>query len=188
MRAAKQIYTADRQAVFLVVGEDRVAYGGDLKHVGGESFKEHVLAQDDYDLARVRFLGQVAPAALAEILGASDLHIYLTVPFVLSWSLLNAMASGCVVLASDTAPVREVVRDGENGLLRDFFDADGLAAAALRVLADREAHRDLGRAAAETVSRSYSLDVTLPSLTSYYEEVARSRPAGDDGRVTKPSQ
>ena len=171
MRAAKRICDGDAAAVVLAVGEDWVAYGGDLKHVGGESFKEHVLAQDDYDLARIRFLGQVEPATLAGILAASDVHVYLTVPFVLSWSLLDAMACGCVVVASDTEPVREVVRHGENGLLVDFFDAEGLAAAALDVLADPGAYREIRRAAEETVCSTYSLEVSLPRLVKLYEGV-----------------
>ena len=115
MRAAKKIYTANPNVVFLIVGSDRVAYGGDMKFIQEKTFREHVLKQDTYDPSRLLFLGPVPPAELARIFSLSDLHIYLTVPFVLSWSLLNAMACGCVVLASDTAPVREVVVHGENG-------------------------------------------------------------------------
>ena len=81
---------------------------------------------------------------LVDILSLSDLHVYLTVPFVLSWSLLDALACGCTVLASDTAPVREVIQDGTNGLLADFFDVDGLAEKAVAVLWDPAAYRSLG--------------------------------------------
>jgi len=171
MRAAKRICESDPRAVCLVVGEDRVAYGGDLKRVGGTSFKEHVLAQDDYDLGRIRFLGQIPPATLAQVLCAGDVHVYLTVPFVLSWSLLDAMACGCAVLASDTEPVREVVRHGENGILVDFFDHEGLAAAALDVLANPPAYAHLGKAATETVRSTYSLDVTVPQLVELYHDL-----------------
>jgi len=173
MRAAKRICDINPAAVVLVVGEDRVAYGGDLKRVSGTSFKEHVLAQDNYDLERIRFLGHVPPRQLAEVLSAGDVHVYLTVPFVLSWSLLDAMACGCVVVASDTEPVREVVRYGENGLLVDFFDQEGLAEAALDVLADPGAYAHLARAAEETVRAEYSLDVALPRLAELYEAVIR---------------
>jgi glycosyltransferase involved in cell wall biosynthesis len=171
MRAAKRICDRDAAAVALVVGEDRVAYGGDLKRVEEASFKEHVLAQEDYDLERIRFLGNVPPGRLAEILSAGDVHVYLTVPFVLSWSLLDAMACGRVVVASDTEPVREVVRHGENGILVDFFDHEGLAEAALDVLADPDPYRELGAAAEETIRSTYSLAVSLPSLIGLYEEV-----------------
>src|SRR5438552_11265602 len=139
MRVAKRVCEADPGVVFLVVGEDRVAYGGDLKYVQARSFKEHVLAQDEYDLRRILFLGRVEPQVLVEILSLSDLHVYLTVPFVLSWSLLDALACGCTVLGSDTAPVREMIRHEENGLLAGFEDVDGLTRLALRLLDDPEA-------------------------------------------------
>ena len=113
MKAAKRICDARDDVRFVVVGSDRVAYGGDLRHTGGRSFKEHVLSEDDYDLDRIHFVGNVAPKQLARLLSLSDLHFYLTVPFVLSWSCLNAMACGATMLGSDTAPVREVISDGE---------------------------------------------------------------------------
>ena len=74
---------------------------------------------------------------LVNLLSLSDLHIYLTVPFVLSWSLFNALACGCTVLASDTPPVIEVITNGTNGLLADFFDVEGLAEKALAVFVIR---------------------------------------------------
>lgn len=175
MRAAKRIYEAHPDVRIVVVGEDRVAYGGDLRHIEERSFKEHVLSQDDYDLERILFAGRVEPSVLARLLSLSDLHVYLTVPFVLSWSLLDAMACGCTILASDTAPVRELIHDGENGLLCDFFDADRLAARALDVLADPERHRELGRAARRTIEERYSMDVIMPRMLAFYEEVAGGR-------------
>ena len=87
------------------------------------------------------------PEHLAAIFRLSDLHIYLTAPFVLSWSLLDAMASGCVVLASDVPPVREVIEPGQNGLIEPLFDVDRLTETALRVLDDPAAFAPLGRAA-----------------------------------------
>ncbi len=177
MRAAKRVCDAHPKAVCLVVGDDAGAYGGDLRRVEARSFKEHVLAQDDYDTRRIRFLGRVSPRTLVDVFSVSDVHVYLTVPFVLSWSLLDAMACGCTVLASDTAPVREVVRDGENGLLSDFFDDDRLAARALEALADPRLRATLGQAAVETVRREYALDVTLPRLATFLEEVAGLEPS-----------
>jgi glycosyltransferase involved in cell wall biosynthesis len=172
MRMAKLVYEAEPDVVFAVVGADRVAYGGDLKYIAEPTFKEHVLAQDDYDLERIRFLGNVAPQELARLVSLSDLHVYLTVPFVLSWSLLDAMACGCPVLASGTAPVGEIVRDGESGVLRDFFDVEGLADAALELLRDRERARQLGDAAAATIREQYALEKTLPELAAFFEQVA----------------
>lgn len=103
----------------------------------------------------------------------SDLHVYLTVPFVLSWSCLDAMACGCTVLGSDTAPVREVIADGENGLLCDFFDDAAMAERALEMLAAPDEHRErLGAAAARTIADRYALDVTFPEMAAFYERVA----------------
>jgi glycosyltransferase involved in cell wall biosynthesis len=172
MRMAKRVYEAHPEVTFLVIGADRVAYGGDLRLIEETSFKEHVLNQDDYDLERIRFLGNVRPEVLAQILSLSDLHVYLTVPFVLSWSVLNAMACECVVLGSDTAPVREVIEQGENGLLRGFFDVDGLAEAAVEVLEDPSSHRPLGEAARRTIEQRYGLDAVMPRMLDLYRSVA----------------
>ena len=175
MRVAKKIYQQHPDVLFLVVGTDRVAYGGDSNHTGGKSFKEWTLAQDDYDLTKFRFLGRVPPAELALILAASDLHIYLTVPFVLSWSMVNAMSCGAVVLGSDTAPVRELIRDGETGLLADFFDADAMADKAVAVLRDPAAFRPLGRAAEALVAEKYSVDAVLPQMLGLYRDALSTK-------------
>lgn len=95
------------------------------------------------------------------------LHIYLTVPFVLSWSLLDALACQCSVLASDTAPVREVIRHGETGLLAGFFDIEGMARLALQVLKDPGAYRGLGAAGRAMEEERYALDKTLPRLWEF---------------------
>lgn len=177
MRTAKRIYERNGDVRFLVIGADEAAYGGDKKRISAPSFRHHVLAEDDYDLSRFLFLGQVSPASLARILGWSDLHIYLTVPFVLSWSLLNAMACGCTVLASDTAPLHEVIDDGENGYLREFYDVDGLAETGLEVLAAPAAHREsLGRAARRTVAQRYSLNCVLPQMLELYGQTVTAGP------------
>ena len=131
-----------------------------------------VLSQDSYDLSRFVFTGLLSPAALAELLAITDLHVYLTVPFVLSWSLLDAMACGATVLASDTAPVREVIRHGENGLLIDFFDVEGFAAAAIRVLDAPDEFRRLGQAGCDLVRERYSLQACMPRLMALYEDAA----------------
>ena len=118
------------------------------------------------------FLGQIDPDHLAGVLALSDLHVYLTVPFVPSWSLFDAMAAGCVVLASDVAPVREVIDPGVTGLVEPLFDADRLTAAALRVLADPAGHAGLGQAARRRIEERYSLDVCVQALKELYEGVA----------------
>ncbi len=169
MRVARRIFDEYPDVLFIVVGSDRVCYGGDEQHIQQKPFREHVLAQDDYDLSKFCFTGLVPVSTLVDILSLSDLHIYLTVPFVLSWSLIDAMACGCTILASNTAPVREVITDGHNGLLADFFDVDGLAKLALAVLRDPAAHRPLGDHAAGLVCERYALEVTVPKLVHWFE-------------------
>jgi glycosyltransferase involved in cell wall biosynthesis len=147
MRAARRIY-CEHPDVLFVVDSDRVCYGGDGKHIRHRTFREHVLAQHDYDMSKFMFMGLVPTDTLVDLLSVSELHIYLTVPFVLSWSLMNALACECVVLASDTEPVQEVVVDGETGLLAGFSDVDAFARKALEVLRDPTAFRHLGDRAA----------------------------------------
>lgn len=170
MRMAKKLCDRRSDVLFLIAGQDRICYGGDDKHIGQASFKEWVLAQDQYDLSRFVFLGLLPGTQLAELFALSDLHVYLTVPFVLSWSLLNALACGATVLASDTAPVREVIEPGRTGLLADFFDVDGFAATADKVLDHPKEYRPLGAAGVDLVRERYSLDVCLPRMLRLYEE------------------
>jgi glycosyltransferase involved in cell wall biosynthesis len=164
MKTAKRISDRRRDVLFVVVGSDRVCYGGDERFTGGKSFKEWVLSQDQYDLSRFLFTGLMTEADLAKLFAITDLHIYFTVPFVLSWSLLNAMSCGATVLASDTPPVKEVVEHGRTGLLAPFFEVDAFVESAMRVLADPAGHAELGRAAAEIVRVKYSLDVSFPKF------------------------
>ena len=124
----------------------------------------------EYDLSRIVFTGSLPEGELARLLAASDLHIYLTVPFVLSWSMVNAMSCGAVVLASDTAPVKELIVHGKTGLLAPFFDVEGFAEQANRVLDDPAGHAPLGRAAAELIREKYSLDVSLPKFLTLCSE------------------
>lgn len=172
LRVAQRIAQARPDVLFVVVGSEQVYYGWDRLHTGQPSFKQWALAQDTYDLSRFVFLDHVEPERLAELLCLSDLHLYLTVPFVLSWSLLNALACGCVVLASDVPPVREVITPGRTGLVEPLFDVDRLSETALRVLDDRAGHRPLGQAARALVQERYSLDVAVPELREFFERVA----------------
>jgi glycosyltransferase involved in cell wall biosynthesis len=171
LKVAKRIYCQVPDVLFVVVGSDRVSYGGDLRYTGGKSFREFTLAQDDYDLSKFAFTGLVPPAELASLLSLSDLHLYFTVPFVLSWSLFNALACGATVLASDTAPVRELIRPGETGLLADFFDVEDCARQALAVLDEPARYRHLGQAGATLVAERYALDKTLPQMLELYQSV-----------------
>jgi glycosyltransferase involved in cell wall biosynthesis len=178
MKAAKKIYTQYPDVLFFIVGTDRIAYGGDESYIAPyKSFKDWTLAQDESDLSKFVFTGRQTPEDLGKLLASGDLHMYLTVPFVLSWSMMDALSCGAVVLGSSTAPVREMIRDGENGLLADFFDTDEMAEKAVRVLRDPAAFRPLGRAAEEIVTRDYSLEAVLPRMLALYEEAMNRRAA-----------
>ena len=163
--------------LFVVVGGEMSYYGWDKLHTGKESFKEWVLGRGDFDPSRFLFFGQIDPAKLARLLNLSDLHFYLTVPFVTSWSLFNALSCGRVVLASDVGPVREVVEPGVTGLIEHPLDADGLTATALKVLDDPAAYRPLARAGRELIENRYSLDVCIPPIKDFLDRMAARRAA-----------
>jgi glycosyltransferase involved in cell wall biosynthesis len=176
LKAADLIARRYPDVVFVVVGTDRIAYGGDENHIAPhKTFKEWVFANNTFDLSKFRFVGRLEPTELGKLMAASDLHIYLTVPFVLSWSMMDAMSCGAVVLGSDTAPVREMIRDGENGLLADFFDVEQIAAKAVEVLKDPAGHRELGRAAERLIVERYSLEAVVPEMLKLYEDAGNHR-------------
>ncbi len=177
MKAAKLVCQRMDNVVFLVIGTDRIAYGGDDSYTQGKSFKDWVLGQDEYDLDRIKFVGRLPMDELGRVLAGSDLHIYLTVPFVLSWSMMDAMSCGAVVLGSNTSPVKEMIDNGRNGLLADFFSPEDFADKACQVLADPDAFRPLGRAAEQMITERYSLDAVLPQMLQMYED-ARNVKAG----------
>jgi glycosyltransferase involved in cell wall biosynthesis len=173
MKVAKRVYQQYPNVTFIVAGGDRVHYGPDKQLITHETFREHVLASDEYDLSKFRFIRNNSP----ELLSISDAHIYLTVPFITSWSMVEAMACGAVVVASDQPGVREYITDGENGLLCDFFDVEGIAARVIEVLNDPAMLRPIGGAAARTVAERYSLEITLPKIKDFFETVAKRPPA-----------
>lgn len=184
MRVARKIQLSRSDVLFVVVGTENIFYGWDKLHTSSESFKQWTLSQVEVDLSRFVFIDFLEPDKLAEIFNISDLHFYLTAPFVLSWSLIDALSCGCVVLAADAEPVCEVIENGVNGLVEPFFDVDRLAEAALRVLDDPEAYQPMAKAARETVLERYSLEACIPKLGDYFERVAngyaRSPSESDD--------
>ncbi|MGO8898501.1 MAG: glycosyltransferase [Isosphaeraceae bacterium] len=169
MQVADRICRQRADVLFVVVGGEEIHYGWDKLHTGSPSFKQWVLSQGDRDLSRFLFPGRILPEHLADILRLSDLHIYLSAPFVVSWSLFNAMATGVPVLASDVPPVREVIEGGVNGLLEPLFDIDRLTATALNVLADPAGFAPLGIAARRTIEERYSIESCIPPIKEFFE-------------------
>jgi glycosyltransferase involved in cell wall biosynthesis len=168
LRVAGCIARERADVLFLVVGGDESYYGWDRHVTAPGTFRQWALVRGDHHPARLVFLGQIEPAQLALVLARSDLHLYLTVPFVLSWSLLDALACAAVVLASDVEPVREVVEPGVTGLVEPLFDVERLADTALRVLQDPGAYRPLGEAARRAMLQGYGLEVAVPALRDYF--------------------
>lgn len=179
MKSAKIIAQRYPDVVFFVVGSEKMSYGGDEEHIKPfKTFKEWALAQDEYDLSKFVFVPGLEPAHLGRLLATTDLHVYLTVPFVLSWSMMDAMSCGAVVLGSDTSPVREMIRHGENGLLADFFNPEDFATKAIEVLKDPAASRALGRAAEQMINEKYSLEAVEPEMIAMYERAAQMKLPG----------
>lgn len=166
MRALPQILKRRPNARVLIVGGDAVSYGA--RPENGRTWKDIFVAEvrpqiPDADWARVHFLGHIPYQSFIPLLQLSTVHVYLTYPFVLSWSLLEAMSVGSAIAASDTAPVREAIRHGETGQLADFFDTAGLANAVCDLLADPAARQRLGQNARAFAQANYDLQtVCLP--------------------------
>ena len=129
----------------LLVGSDEIAYG--QPRADGRSWREWALQDLDLDPRRTHWLGMLQNDDYLQLLTCSDVHFYLTVPFVLSWSLLEAMAAGCAIVASRTKPVLEVMDDGVSGLLADFWDVDEQASCIAALLDSLELRTRLGEAA-----------------------------------------
>jgi len=155
----------------LIAGNDRVAYG--KKRPDGKTYREHALETLDLDPSRVHFLGLVPLATLRSMFRITRAHVYLTVPFVLSWSMLEAMAAGALVVGSDTPPVKELIAHDEVGLLTDFFDAKRIANTVEAVLVGDVDRDRLTQAARRTIVEQYSLPVILPRQWRLMRSVAR---------------
>ena len=126
MRALPAVLRANRNARAILVGGDDVSYGSRLT---SRTWREHMTAEigGTLDMDRVHFPGKIDYESYLQLLQRSDAHVYLTYPFVASWSLREALACGCAIVGSDTAPVREFIESGDTGLLTPFFDPGALA-------------------------------------------------------------
>jgi len=174
MRAAALLQSRRPDLHVVVVGEDRVAYGRKLPE--GESWKRRMLDElPELDRDRLHFTGLLPYAQYREVLRASWAHVYLTVPFVLSWGAMEAMSAGCAIVGSDTPPVREVMQDGRSALLVDFFSVEAIVEAADRLIADRALAGRLGAAARQTIVDAYALSDLLPRHLALIRETAGQR-------------
>jgi glycosyltransferase involved in cell wall biosynthesis len=175
MRALPEILKRRPQAKIFLVGGNDVSYGA--RSPDGRSWRDIFISEvrpqiSNEDWSRVIFLGNVPYEHFIPLLQLSTVHVYLTYPFVLSWSLLEAMSVGCAIVASNTQPVREAIRHNDTGRLVDFFDVQGLAHEVCSLLDDPVARRNLSINARAFVKKTYDLKtVCLPRQIEWVESL-----------------
>ena len=159
--AVEQLQKRRPKCHAIVVGEDRVAYSKTLPE--GETYRKQALEKHgDLDHARLHFTGHLPYSQYLKVLQASSAHVYLTRPFVLSWSMLEAMSTGCVVVGSSTQPVKEIITDNQNGLLVNFFDTAQMVDRIIEAFDNPDKMAAIRQSARETIVNSYSLGDLLP--------------------------
>jgi glycosyltransferase involved in cell wall biosynthesis len=170
MRSLPEILKRRPNAYVLIVGGDDVSYGArpTLEKNGGTTWKD-IFAKEvrtqisDSDWERIHFLGHVPYQHFIPLLQLTTVHVYLTYPFILSWSLLEAMSAGCAVVASDTQPLHEAIKHSDTGRLVNFFDVKGLAQEVVQLLESPKERQRLGANARKFAVENYELKtVCLP--------------------------
>ena len=156
------------QCHFVIVGKDRVAYGKNLPD--GKTYKEAMLEKFSLDMSRVHFTDLLPYNEYLQVLQASSVHIYLTRPFVLSWSMLEALATGCLIVASDTAPVTEVIQDNVNGLLVNFFNPEQICDRVIEALDNPRKMATIRDRARKTILEGYDLANLLPQHLQWVKD------------------
>ena len=156
------------QCHFVIVGKNRVAYGKTLPD--GKTYQEVMLEKFPLDLSRVHFTDLLPYDEYLQVLQASSVHIYLTRPFVLSWSMLEALATGCLIVASDTAPVTEVIEDNVNGLLVNFFNTEQICDRVIEALDNPQQMAAIRDRARETILQNYDLAKLLPQHLQWVKD------------------
>lgn len=168
MRAIPHIQAECPNAQIVIVGGDEVSYG--RAPVRYANWRRRMESEVSFNNSTVHFTGKLPYQAYREVLQLSKAHVYLTYPFVLSWSMLEVMMSGCVVIGSDTAPVKEVIVDGVNGMLVDFFDPEAIAGKVCEVL-QSGGRFDCMRAAARLTAGTFDVSMGVERYFSLFEEV-----------------
>ena len=170
MRALPEICQRLPDCHVLIVGGDEVSYG---RKLSGTTYREKMLQEVNVDTNNVHFLGKIAYAAYMQMLQISSAHVYLTVPFVLSWSMLEAMAAECLVIGSSTAPVTEVL-NAKNGLLVDFFSPSDIAKAVDKALNNKQKMNSLRKNARATILKAYGLQQSILQYAHLFKQLSLS--------------
>ncbi|KPP84333.1 MAG: Glycosyltransferase [Rhodobacteraceae bacterium HLUCCO07] len=187
MRALPRLLRERPRAHVLIVGGDEVSYGP--RPPGGKTWKQIFIDEvrsriPDADWARVRFLGRIPYDRFVTLLQLSRVHVYLTYPFVLSWSLFETMSVEGAIVASATAPVEELIAHDKTGRLVEFFDGDALVDEVSLLLDDRAMRERLGKAARRHVVRNYDLEaICLPRQLQWVRDLAAMEPRRPDSPV-----
>jgi glycosyltransferase involved in cell wall biosynthesis len=172
MRALPKILAARPNARVLIVGGAwcKLWRKGARRQTWKQIFLDEVKSR--IDLERVHLLGNVPYPIFTQLLQLSSCHVYLTYPFVLSWSCIEALSTGCLVIGSDTGPVREVIEHGVNGLLVDFFNYEAIADAVIRSLSDPASFIRMRQNARASAKDNYDLrSVCLPKQLALIESI-----------------
>jgi len=175
MRALPDILQQRPHTRVIIVGGEDVSYGS--KPPEGHTWKTLFLneVREQLDMSRVHFVGKIAYHNFIKLLQISTVHVYLTYPFVLSWSLLEAMSVGCAIVASDTSPVQEVITHNETGRLVDFFDTKNLAGQVVNLLQNPTERERLGMAARNYAIKHYDLQtLCLPEQLKWVSRLLNS--------------
>ena len=159
MDAVRRLLPRRPHCHVVIAGNENTCYGSKPKD--GKPWKQVEIEKGGYDADRVHFTGWLSKENYRTLLGASTVHVYLTTPFILSWSMLEAMSAGCCLVASAVEPVEETVEDGVNGLLADNRSPERIAERIEEALSDAALRERLGAAARQTIQDRYRLDVCL---------------------------
>lgn len=169
MHAVEKLQKKRPNVQVVIAGEDRVCYGPQLANT---TYKKLMLEKLDLDLNRIHFVGGLPFNKYVDLLRISSAHVYLTYPFVCSWSMLDSMSCACPLIASNTAPVTEFVRDGYNGLLFNFYDIDEQIRKIEFALENKEEMKRLRENARKTIVENYALKDLLPKHLENIKAIA----------------
>ena len=168
MRALPEVLEKRPNAHVVIMGKTQTSYGVDPEDF--ETWQEKLLAEVGHllDPQRVHFTGFLPKEHYRTVLQVSKVHVYLTYPFLLSWSMLDAMACGAFVLGSDTAPVTEIIESGKNGLIVPFFDTPVLTQAMIDQLTSTK-QKSIKKAARKLIEKEFNQADCVDNLLKLIE-------------------